>query len=157
MADRGELVVAGGHVSDVRRLLSEALTRWGKPAAVVCDRWRAAELRQHLDALRFPTAQLVVRGQGYKDGGEDVRQFRAAVLGGHVRPADSLLLTAAMSEARVAVDRAGNAKLAKGSQRGRRQRARDDAAAAAILGVAAGFRQWHTGSPRRRLRSALVG
>ena len=157
MADRGELVIAGGHVSDVRRLLSEALARWGKPTAVVCDRWRAAELRQHLDALRFPTAQLVVRGQGYKDGGEDVRQFRAAVLGGHVRPSDSLLLTAAMSEARVTVDPAGNAKLAKGSEGGRRVRARDDAAAAAILAVATGFRQWHAGrSHARRLRSAIV-
>ena len=120
MEERGELVVAGGHVSDVRRLLSEALVRWGRPAAVICDRWRAAELRQHLDALRFPTAQLIVRGMGFKDGGDDVRQFRAAVLGGHVRPADSLLLTTAMSEARVAVDVAGTAKLAKGSQGGRR-------------------------------------
>ena len=157
MAERGELVIAGGHVSDVRRLLSEALIRWGKPAAVVCDRWRAAELRQHLDALRFPTAQLVVRGQGYKDGGEDVRQFRAAVLGGHVRPADSLLLTAAMSEARVMVDPAGNAKLAKGSEGGRRVRARDDAAAAAILAVATGYRHWHAGRSRNwRLRSAIV-
>ena len=157
MHQRGELVVAGGHVSDVRRLLSEALTRWGKPAAIVADRWRAAELRQHLDALRFPTAQLVVRGQGYKDGGEDVRQFRAAVLGGHVRPSDSLLLTAAMSEARVTVDPAGNAKLAKGSEGGRRVRARDDAAAAAILAVATGYRQWHAGRSRNwRLRSAIV-
>ena len=50
MAERGELVIAGGHVSDVRRLLPEALVRWVKPAAVVCDRWRAAKLRQHLDA-----------------------------------------------------------------------------------------------------------
>ena len=158
MRNRGELVIAGGHVSDVRRLLSEALTRWGKPAAIVADRWRAAELRQHLDALRLPTAQLVVRGQGYKDGGEDVRQFRAAVLGGHVRPAESLLLTAAMSESRVTVDPAGNAKLAKGSEGGRRVRARDDAAAAAILAVATGYREWHTGpTKRRQLRSALVG
>ena len=111
---------------------------------------------QLLPGIGRVTAASVL-GDLVEAGGEDVRQFRAAVLGGHVRPADSLLLTAAMSEARVAVDPAGNGKLAKGSQGGRRQRARDDAEAAAILGVAAGFRQWHTGSPRRRLRSALVG
>ena len=158
MADRGELVIAGSHVSDVRRLLSEALVRCGRPAAIVADRWRAAELKGHLEALRFPPVPLVVRGQGFKDGGEDVRAFRRAVLGGHVRPVDSLLLTSAMSEARVAVDPAGNAKLAKGSQGGRRQRAKDDAAAAAILAVAAGYREWHAGpARRRRLRSALVG
>ena len=29
---------------------------------------------------------------GFRDGGEDVRDFRAAVLGDQVRPADSLLL-----------------------------------------------------------------
>ena len=158
MAERGELVVAGGYVSDIRRLLSESLTRWGKPAAVVCDRWRAAELRQHLEALRFPLAQLIVRGQGFKDGGEDVRAFRSAMLAGFVRPSESLLLSAAVSEARVAVDPAGNAKLAKASQGGRRVRARDDAAAAAILAVSAGFRQWHAGPPKRaRYRSAVVG
>ena len=96
MDQRGELIQAGRRVSDVRALLSEALARWGRPAVIVCDRWREAELRQHLEALRFPMAGLVVRGQGYRDGGADVRDFRAAVLGGHVRPAESLLLTAAM-------------------------------------------------------------
>ena len=149
-------MTAGRHVSDVRRLLSEALGRWGRPAAIVCDRWREAELRGHLEAIRFPSAALTVRGMGYKDGGQDVREFRAAVLGGHVRPAESLLLRSAMSEARVTVDPAGNAKLAKNTQGGRRLRARDDAAAAAILSVAAGFRQWHAGPVRRRRRSAVV-
>ena len=158
MAERGELIVAGKYVSDIRRLLSEALVRWGRPAAVVCDRWRAAELRQHLEALRFPVAQLVVRGAGFKDGAADTRAFRAAVLGGFVRPSESLLLTSAVSEARVVVDVAGNAKLAKSSQGGRRTKARDDAAAAAILAVATGFREWHAGPPKRaRYRSAVVG
>lgn len=80
------------------------------------------------------------------------------MLGDVVRPAESLLLTAAMAEARVVTDPAGNAKLSKGSEGGRRVRARDDAAAAAILAVAAGHREWHA-APRsqRRLRSAVAG
>ena len=160
MADRGELLQAGRRVSDIPSLLAECLGRWGRPAAVVADRWREAELRQHLEALRFPTVPLVVRGMGYRHGSEDVRAFRRAVLGGHVRPSESLLLRSALAEARVMVDPAGNAKLAKGSQGGRRQKARDDAAAAAMLAVGAGFRQWHqtTRPPKRaRYRSVLVG
>ena len=155
MHERRELVIAGSRVSDVRALLAEALARWGSPAAVVCDRWREAELRQALDAARFPEAALVVRGQGYRDGGEDVRHFKRAILAGLVRPTESLLLGAAVSEARVMTDPAGNQKLAKGSEGGRRARARDDAAAAAVLAVAAGYRQWHAGDGAPA-RSGLV-
>ena len=158
MAERGELLVAGRRVSDISALLAETLTRWGRPAAVVVDRWREAELRDALDAVRFPRVELVVRGQGFRDGGEDVRAFRRAVLSELVRPAESLLLTAAMAEARVTTDPAGNSKLSKGSEGGRRVRARDDAAAAAILAVAAGYREWHAAPrPKRPLRTALAG
>ena len=159
MAERDELIVAGRRVADISALLTEALARWGRPAAVVCDRWRAAELTELLEGLRFPAAALIVRGQGYKDGGADVRDFRRAVLGDLVRPSESLLLTSALAEARVVSDPAGNSKLSKGSQGGRRQRARDDAAAAAILAVAAGYRQWHRARrpARRPIRTARAG
>ena len=159
MHERGELVLAGRRVSDIPSLLAEVLARWGAPSAVVVDRWREAELRDALEAARFPTASLVVRGQGFKDGAADVRDFRRAVLSDRVRPSGSLLLTAAMAEARVTTDVAGNSKLAKASQGGRRVRARDDAAAAAILAVAAGWRQWHAAPrpARRRIRTALAG
>ena len=158
MAERGELLIAGERISDPVEMLTEALGRWGPPAAVVCDRWRDAELRQALDTACVPWCAVVVRGQGFKDGGEDVRDFRRAVLGGHVAPVESLLLRSALSEARVASDPAGNSKLAKGSEGGRRQRARDDAAAAAILAVASGYREWHTGArTERRLLLGSVG
>ena len=159
MAERGELLQAGRRVSDVRALLGEVLSRWGRPAVIVADRWREAELRQALEAVRFPLADLSVRGQGFKDGGEDVRRFRRAILSGHVRPEESLLLTSALAEARVVGDPAGNWKLSKAAQGGRRLRARDDAAAATILAVAEGARRWHSEpvvAPRRR-RTALAG
>ena len=152
MADRGELIQAGRRVSDVGELLREALRRWGRPVAIVSDRWRAAELRQALEGVRFPLAEFVERGQGFKDGGADVREFRAAVLAGEVRPASSLLLSAAMAEARAVGDPSGNWKLAKQTQGGRRAQARDDAAAAAILAVAAGRRRWGAGAVRRAWR-----
>ena len=81
-----------------------------------------AKLRQALEAAGFPLADLVEHGMGYKDGGEDVRGFRAAVLGDTVRPSLSLLLRAAMAEARVTSDPAGNRKLSKVTQGGRRAR-----------------------------------
>ena len=66
------------------------------------------------------------------------------------RPA-SLLLRSAMTEARVVIDPSRQfSKLAKNSEGGRRVRARDDAAAAAILAVAAGAR--HPAKPQRRWR-----
>ena len=147
MAARGELIVAGEHESDPRLLLGEALRRWGRPAAIICDRWREAALRDALQAAGIPPATLILRGQGYKDGGEDVRDFRSACLNGRVIPAPSLLARSAMGEARVVTDPAGNQKLAKNANGGRRLRARDDAAAAGILAVAAGMRQYR--APQR--------
>ena len=157
MHRRGELICAGRRVSDIETLLGEALDRWGRPRALVCDRWRESELRDALDRVRFPPAAVEIRGQGFKDGGADVRDFRRAVLGDRVRPVTSLLLTSALAEARVATDPAGNSKLAKSSEGGRRQKARDDAAAAAVLAVAAGARQWHSRPAGRSRRHAVVG
>ena len=141
MERRCELLLAGEFVSDPQFLLAEAHRRWGRPVAVVADRWREGELRQALSAARFPLVDLILRGQGFKDGSEDVRAFRTACLGGNVRPVPSLLLRSAIGEARTVSDVAGNAKLSKGSEGGRRTRARDDAAAAAILAVAEGSRR----------------
>ena len=153
---RGELLTCPGRVSDVKALLGEAWDRWGAPAAIVADRWREGDLRDALAKLRFPRAALVIRGQGFKDGGADVRDFRAAFLGGEVTPGDNLLLAAAMSEARVVGDPAGNWKLSKKAQGGRRMAARDDAAAAAILAVSVGFRKRKRGLDAPALRSAIV-
>lgn len=150
MADQGELVIAGDCAVSVPALLREALARYGRPAAVVADRWREGELREALTAADVPRAALVIRGQGYKDGGEDVRAFRRAILEGLVTPRKSLLLRAALAEAVTTADPAGNEKLAKATEGGRRFRARDDAAAAAILAVAEGYRNRPTEAPAPR-------
>ena len=156
MAQRGELLQAGQRVSDAGALLGEALQRWGRPACIVADRWREAELREKLDAVGFPQAALRLRGMGYLDGADDVRRFRAAALDGQVSPRPSVLLRAAMSGARLTTDAAGNAKLAKGGE-GRKARARDDAVAAAILAVAEGCRNAPRASTGPSLRLSIVG
>ncbi|MCY3701505.1 MAG: terminase large subunit, partial [Rhodospirillales bacterium] len=139
-ASRGELMQLGGRAVDVGALVGEAVARFGRPVSVSADRWREAELADALQASGLNPA-FDARGQGFRDGGEDVRAFRRACADGRVTPAPGLLLRSAMAGARTVSDPAGNAKLAKGSQGGRRLRARDDAAAAAILAVASGVRQ----------------
>ena len=155
MFRRGELAIAGGRVADVAGLLAEVVKRWGAPAAITCDRWRVNELRDALDAARFPRCPLIERGQGFKDGGEDVADFRTATLRGRVVPVRSLLMRSAMGECRVTMDAAGNAKIAKYGA-GKRSRGRDDAACAAVLAIAVGERRARS-APRRPLRSAVVG
>lgn len=155
-ARRGELLVLGQRSVPVAELLAAVLDRFGRPARVVADRWREAELRDALDAAGVPPAAVEFRGMGFRDGAEDVRDFRRACLEDRVTPDPSLLLRSAMAEARVIADPAGNQKLAKSSQGGRRSRARDDAAAAAILAVASGYRQ-PVRPRRRRLRYAVAG
>ena len=149
-AKRGELLTLGRHTVDVRALMQAALDRFGRPARIVADRWREADLREALDAAGVPLATLEFRGMGFRDGAEDVRGFRKACADRRVVPAPTLLLRSAMAEARTVSDPAGNSKLSKGSQGGRRARARDDAAAAAVLAVAAGARI--PAAPPRRWR-----
>ena len=139
-ARRGELVLLGEATTDVKALLNVALDRFGIPAILVCDTWRFAELRQSLMDIEFPFTMPEKRRNGPHDGGEDVRYFRRSFAEGKVKPVQSLLLRLAMKEARTQRDTAGNSWLAKGSQAGRRQRARDDAVAASILAVSAGQR-----------------
>ena len=141
MSERGELIQCGTHAVDLPAVLSQILDTWGAPACIVADRWKDRDLQEGLHRARFPRCPLILRGQGFKDGAADVAAFRRACLEGHVSPVPSLLLRAAMREARTVSDPARNAKLAKRSEGGRRQAARDDAAAAAIVAVAEGCRE----------------
>ena len=153
----GSLVVAAGsRVPDPIELLLVAVERWGPPSHIAADRYREGELHDALERSGVPVCELELRGQGYRDGGEDVRAFRTACLSGVVAPARSLLLSSAMREARVAVDESGNTKLSKGSEGGRRSRARDDAAAAAVVAVAAGERLKRDGPLEGGVRVRVV-
>ena len=134
----GDLVIKGEHTVNVAGLLTAAADRFGPPEVIWCDRWRLGELREAAQIAALPFCRVVPRGQGFKDGAADLRSFKRAALDGRVTPAPSLLMVSAMAEARSVSDPAGNSKLAKGSQGGRRALARDDAVAASLLAVAAG-------------------
>ena len=84
----------GQRSSDIAALLAEVVTRWGHPVAITCDRWREAELIEKLEAAKFPRCDLITRGMGWLDGGEDVRRFRESCLDGEGNaaciPADAI-------------------------------------------------------------------
>ena len=157
MGERGELITTTGRVVNVEELLREALGRFGPPDAVAADRWREGELRDGLDLAGVPASAFVSRGMGFRDGAEDVRAFRKACLTSRVVPAMSLLLRSAMAEAVTVSDPAGNEKLAKRAEGGRRARARDDAAAAAIIAVSVGSRRPAPETEESEASYVLVG
>ena len=136
--DRGELVLLGRRAPDLRALVVEAMHRFGRPVRVVADRHRLTLLQDAVASV-MPNVPLLARGMGFVAGAEHIRTFRRAALEGRVHPVESLLLRSAAASARVVVDAAGNAKLSKASQGGRRARSRDDALAASIMAVWAGL------------------
>lgn len=154
--ERGELLVTGARVPDLAEVLEVARDRFGTPDAVIGDTYRRAELQDALDradgyhASRSP---FVERKMNYLDGAEDLRQFRTGVVSGQVLepPPRSLLLAAALRSARTITDTAGNEKLSRGTEGGRRHGTQDDVLAAALLAVSLGRRKGkRVQKPRRR-------
>ena len=138
-------------------LVKEALRRWGKPIAIVSDTHRQKEIMEKLEAVHFPLTSYVTRRNGMIEGSEDLRRFRASMLDGEVHPRRSLLLRNAMSGARTVSDPNGNTKLAKSGEGTRRQRFRDDSAAALLLCVAEGARNFKRRKVVPPMRLVKVG
>ena len=138
MEKRGELLTLGGQVVPVDELLAAATERLGYPERIACDRWRIGELSDACTKAAV-LAPIMPRGQGFRDGGEDVRLFKTAALSGRVIPRPQLLVRSALSECRLVRDPAGNSKIAKAGE-GKRRRGRDDPACSTVLAVAEGTR-----------------
>ena len=157
MRDARELVQLGGRVVPVGAFLAEAARRYGRPQAIAADRWRAGELEDGVRAAGLALPEPTWRGQGWRDGAQDVRLFRAAVLEGEVAAPVSLAMRAAFAEAKVVADSAANEKLAKAGEGQHRRRGRDDLAAAIVLAVAEGSRR-DSAKPARtwRYRGAVA-
>ena len=153
----GELILSPKRIPVVRELFAEAARRWGMPKRLVCDRWRLDELRDALedDTLPWRKVTLIPRGQGFKDGGMAILAWRKATVSGRLRPAGPCrLLTYQLAEAVTVCDPAGNEKLARDTEGGRRKRLRDDVVAAALLAVEFGLPA--EGKPKRKRRGLRV-
>lgn len=141
MEAEGDLTTTPGRTVDYHYFLKAVLQYLeSKPKAFVCDRFRIAELQTVLMKMNLGNIPIHSRGMGWKDGAEDVRSFRRAALEGKLAFPPSTLIRSAFAEARTLSDPAGNEKLAKSSEAGRRRNAKDDAVAACILAVGFGYR-----------------
>lgn len=153
MESEGDLTTTPGRVVDYGFFLNALITHFGsKPKCFVCDRYRINELKTVLVKMKLGNIPIIFRGMGWKDGAEDVRSFRRAALEGKLALPPSTLIRSSFAEARTLSDPAGNEKLAKQSEAGRRRNARDDAVAAAILAVGFGYRDFQNA---QKLRIAL--
>ena len=157
----GELIVCSTRTPSIAELFEYAESVFGGvPGRIVTDRWRLGELKDGLEGERgkWARVELVSRGQGYRDGGDDCRAWRKAIAAKAVYPvAPCRLLTSALAEACTTSDPSGNEKLAKNSEGGRRLRARDDVAAAAVLAVGHALYGKPPKPAGRRLYGGLVG
>lgn len=148
MEKRGELTTLGDRTVPVAPWLVEVMRRVADQpvAAITADRYKQSELAEAL-ARAGIRAPVVWRGQGFRDGGEDVERFRRAAYDGQIKALPSLLLRSAFADAVCLRDPANNLKLAKARSTGR-----IDAAAAAVLAVAEGARI--AGRPQAKARIA---
>lgn len=138
MVDRGELSTLGEMTVPVAPWLMEVMKHVeGLPIAALCmDRYKFSEMSEGL-ARAGVRAPLMWRGQGFRDGGEDCERFQRACFEGNVKARPSLLLRSAFADAVTLRDPANNMKLAKARSLGR-----IDPAAASVLAVAEGARQY---------------
>lgn len=149
MQERGELSTLGDRTVPVAAWLGLVMRQLdGEPiGCLVADRFKQSELGEAIDRAGI-RAPIVWRGQGFRDGGEDVERFRRAVFDGKVKARPSLLLRSAFADAVCLRDPANNLKLAKARSTGR-----IDAASASVLAVAEGARRM--GRPAKGARVAV--
>ncbi|MCY4658607.1 MAG: hypothetical protein OXF93_02160 [Acidobacteria bacterium] len=148
LAESGALRVAAGlRVQPPAELVRAVEAAWGRPEAVVCDRFRLGELQ---DAA--PGWRIVPRVVRWSEAAADIRAVRKMAADGPLAVAEPSrgLLTASLAAALVASDDAGNVRLVK---RGTNNQARDDVAAALVLACGALSRA----PAPRRVRSAVAG
>ena len=146
LAAAGQLQVAEGlRVQPPGLLIEAVLRRWGRPRLIVCDRFRLAELQDVAGGV-----PVQPRRQRWSEAAEDVRALRKLALDGPLSCAQSsrALVGTSLSLAQVKSDDQGSTRLAKEGER--RQLARDDVAAAAVLAAGAFVRMGT--SPRRSWR-----
>ena len=141
MHTEGDLITSPGRTVNYQFFIQAVIERFGaNPKSIVCDRYRINELKTALMNLKLGNIPIIFRGMGWLHGSEDVRSFRRAALEGRLGFPPSTLIRSSFAEARTLSDPAGNEKLAKQSEAGRRRNAKDDAVAACILAVGFGYR-----------------
>ena len=137
LVDSGLLRLADGlQVPPVAMVWAAIQAEWGKPKALISDRFRVKELQ---DTVKNGT-RIEERVTRWSDAAEDIRALRRGVKDGplSVAPECRALIEASLSVAMVKNDDAGSVRLIK---RGSNNQARDDVAAALTLAAGAHSRK----------------
>ena len=132
LQERGSLRLAAGlRVQPPAAVWAMVLGLWGIPAAVVCDRFRLAELA---DAVQG-AAPLEPRVSRWSEASADIRALRKLAKDGPwcIDPASRLLIAASLEAAVVKSDDQGSTRLVKSAN----NTSRDDVAAAMVLAAGA--------------------
>ena len=143
IADTGALRIAEGlRVQPVAQLIDMVLEEWGRPALIVCDRFREAELRDAGAGLKIEP-----RVSRWSESTFDIRSLRRMAADGPlaIERDSRLLLIASVNAATVRSDDAGNLRLVK---KGSNNQARDDVAESLKLVAGAWQRERNKPKPR---------
>ena len=150
MIERGELIIQiGRRTVDLSDFIEMCFDRWGRPVSIVCDRYRQGLLLDVLSWYGYTDDAITWRGMGHMDGSEDVRRFQRIVTDRNAVFKQSLLLKTSFAVARLIADMSGNQKIAKHNERG--GPGKDDAAVAAVLGLAEAERLNESGGAIRQV------
>ena len=146
----GALRVAEGlRVQPAAMLHHAVIAEWGRPATILCDRFRLNELADAVGG----GVPLIPRVTRWSEASEDIRALRKIAADGPLacEEASRLLVAASLSAAMVKNDDQGSVRLVK---RGTNNTARDDVAHA--LTLAAGAYTRTLTKPRPRWRYAGI-
>lgn len=149
--DLGVLRIAQGlRVQPPGELYQLAVSRFGRPAGLICDFFRVNELR---DVVK--DCEIEPRRPMWSTGSEDIRAARQMAKDGPLacHGDSAILIAASLSVAKVQNDTSGNVRLVK---RGFNNQARDDVAAALVLSCGAWKRRiGGAGKPRIRYHGMI--
>ena len=150
LADQGVLVQSTGlRVPPPKVLVNLITSTWGRPTAVVCDRFRLDELRD----ARVP-CRVLPRVTRWSESSFDIRALRARVKDGpfSIDPSSKSMMAASLAAAVVQNDDSGSCRLLK---KGSNNTGRDDIAAAFTLAAGLYERSMERG-PSGGLRHVIV-
>ncbi|MEO1265109.1 MAG: hypothetical protein AAFV26_05340 [Pseudomonadota bacterium] len=144
MRERGDLVQHGDRIVDVSAFLGDVLQRLDGEnlVAVIADRYRQSEALEAFAAAGV-TVPPIWRGEGWRDGGEDLARLQRAIADQAFRVRPTLLMRSAIEGAVVLRDDAMNGKLSKF-----KSHSRIDALSALKLAVAEAARRRARPAPR---------
>ena len=134
LRDSGALYVADGlRVPKPKQLVSLIASKWGKPAVLVCDRFRLGELKDAANG--YPVSPRISR---WSESSFDIRALRKQAADGDlsVEARSRGLLSESLAVSVVKSDDSGNFRMVKDSD----HCSRDDVAAALVLAAGAAER-----------------